>query len=188
MRIFMSALFFYSCGILSLGEAVAKTDCQTLKPEVAGYHTVHGVVRSQMEIDPSAPGRLRPQEGSRSIEIERLWGLGQKAIHLETPMEGAYVHSIRWTFFLKSDRIQGVKIWTVDVGGEDLRPEGRPWMIERGAQDRWTYLDFNLLRPRRASSEFTFNFYARTIFKNPVSPRNIATGTRVDACVFFLVR
>lgn len=170
--------------------AVQKTDrsCEAQKPVIAGYETIHGIVDSQMEIDPSAPGRLRPRQGSRLIEIERLWGLGSKTIRLEKLVDKSYVYSIHWSLFLKSDRIEGVKIWSAQVSGQDLRDFDFPLLLEREGVDEWKHLDFNLERPQAVNSDFRFDFYARTIFKNPWSPINVATGTRVDACVYFLVR
>lgn len=180
MRSSLSAFFFCAFGFLPF--SLAKTTCLESKPLIEGYQTIHGVVDHQFEIQPGAPGRLRPREGSRVIEIERLWGLGNKKILLEEVVAGE-IHSIRVALYLKSDKIKGVKIWSMDY----LNPK-EPFLMERGDKNEWKFLDFNLVAPVKASNEFSFNFYARTIFKNPMSPVNLATGTRVDACVYFLLK
>lgn len=158
------------------------SDCLALRPNALGFRVVHGVVDRQIEIVPGAPGRLRGRQGSRIVEIERLWGLGHKRILLEETSSD-FVSAVRVAFFLKGEAVRGVKIWSMDY----LNPVSPFWLI-RDDGNEWKILDFDLPSPVVADSDFTFNFYARTIFLNPVSPVNLATGTRVDACVYFLLR
>ena len=159
----------------------ASSDCLALRPVQPGFRVVHGVVDRQVEIVPGAPGRLRGRHGSRIVEIERLWGLGHKRIILEEPSTG-FVSAVRVAFFLKGEAVRGVKIWSMDY----LNPDSPVW-LRREDRNEWKVLDFELAAPVPADSDFEFNFYARTVFKNPISPINLATGTRVDACVYFLL-
>lgn len=158
------------------------SDCLALRPSGTGFRVVHGVVDRQVEIVPGAPGRLRGRLGSRIVEIERLWGLGNKRILLEGTSSD-FVSAVRVAFFLKGEAVRGVKIWSMDY----LNPVS-PFWLTRDDRNEWKVLDFDLPSPVVADSDFSFNFYARTIFWNPVSPVNLATGTRVDACVYFLLR
>lgn len=164
--------------------------CARMRPQSEQY-VEYGQVDGQMIIDPSHSfwGRMNYSEGSRLIEIERLWGWGAKTVRPEQESLDNIV-GVHIVFDLRSPSVYGVGFWQlgwVDQEGvfTDLI-DGRPFEILRPADGGWSELTKVFDEPVSAEKFKSLQFYARTLFHQPASLKNILTGTRVDACVYFL--
>jgi hypothetical protein len=177
--------------LLFAGASMAKDICGQRKPEVPGFKVVHGIIKSQFQIDPDGGGP-RIGRGSRLIEIERLWGLGGKSIFMESLVPGR-LHAVQMDLYLKSETIRGVFFWKLalmegSLEVQNLMPEqSSETSVERGDRDEWKTLNLPLSKEVNVGQNTHLDFNARTIFKKPLDPKNILQGTRVDACVYFLI-
>lgn len=179
--------------------AAAAQICDAQIPLAPGLRVEHGVVDSQIGIDfkKKGPARFERRDRARLIEIERIWGNGGKTIFPEGTPRGKLVGA-HFAFYLKSSEVSGVGLWSMSFDGKDLFAVGEwlldsvpigiasPLEISRGKEPRWRTLTVLLPEGLALPARPSLRFYARTLFHRPWLPKNLATGSRVDACAYFL--
>lgn len=197
-----SVVLSFAMLISPLARAAVSPDvCDARSPHFPGLKVEPGAVDSQIAIDfrRKGPARFKRDDRARVIEIERLWGNGAKTVVPVTSARGRFV-GVHLELYLKSPEVSGVGFWSMEFGGFDLfreaswaldgtvliQPLPAPIEVRRGDRARWASLTVQTPMGIALPAEPSLRFYARTLFHRPWHPKNIAAGSRVDACAYFL--